>query len=187
MGKTLWVASVDISNAFPLVDRSTLWQKLRDLGAAGRLLDWMRMIYELMRYRVRHEGEFSEDDITSGIGILTGDTMSSEFWIIFFGDLHIPVTDDDIMLAGIAISHLEQAGDLLLLALSPEGLQCKMNLFYTYCGNNFLLINAIKSAIGYHGPAPPVPRLMPIFYFNGEQVKIVDKCIRKIPPLLKES
>jgi hypothetical protein len=135
----------------------------------------MRMVYKLMRYRVRHEGEFSEDDISSGIGILTGDTMSSEFWKLFFGDLNIPVTDDDIMLAGIAISHLEQADDLLLLALSPKGLQCKMNLFYIYCGNNFLLINAIKSAIGYHGPAPPVSHLMPIFYFNGEQVKIVDK------------
>ncbi|KAE9389178.1 hypothetical protein BT96DRAFT_764988, partial [Gymnopus androsaceus JB14] len=39
MGKTLWVASIDITNAFPSVDRSTLWQKLQELGASGKLLD----------------------------------------------------------------------------------------------------------------------------------------------------
>ncbi|KAE9395700.1 hypothetical protein BT96DRAFT_744866, partial [Gymnopus androsaceus JB14] len=83
----------------------------------------------------------------------------------------IPVTDDDIRLAGMAISHLEQADDLLLLALSPKGLQYKMDLFFAYCGDNFLIINAIKSIIGYHGPAP---EYLPRFYFNGEVVKIVD-------------
>ncbi|KAE9403744.1 hypothetical protein BT96DRAFT_1078628 [Gymnopus androsaceus JB14] len=123
-----------------------------------------------MRYRVRHEGELS-DFIDSSIGILIGDTLSPEFWIIFFGDFDIPVTDDDIRLAGIAISHLEQADDLLLLALSPRGLQYKMDLFYAYCGNNFLIINAIKSLIGYHGPAPVY---LPKFHFNGEDVEIVD-------------
>ncbi|KAE9397031.1 hypothetical protein BT96DRAFT_966326 [Gymnopus androsaceus JB14] len=129
------------------------------------------MIYKLMRYRVRHEGDLS-DVLHAGIGILIGDTLSPEFWIIFFGDFNIPATEDDIVLAGAIISHLEQADDLLILALSPEGLQRKMDLFYTYCGNNFLIINAIKSVIGYHGP-PPLWN--PKFYFNGVEVEIVDE------------
>ncbi|KAE9383613.1 hypothetical protein BT96DRAFT_968600 [Gymnopus androsaceus JB14] len=79
---------------------------------------------------------------------------------------------DDIVLAGAIISHLEQADDLLILALSPKGLQQKMDLFYTYYGNNFLIINAIKLVIGYHGP-PPLWN--PKFYFNGVEVEIVDE------------
>ncbi|KAE9397030.1 hypothetical protein BT96DRAFT_771259, partial [Gymnopus androsaceus JB14] len=39
MGRTLWVASIDITNAFSSVDRSTLWRKLQDLGASGRIFD----------------------------------------------------------------------------------------------------------------------------------------------------
>ncbi|EIW53536.1 uncharacterized protein TRAVEDRAFT_133224, partial [Trametes versicolor FP-101664 SS1] len=38
-GKTLWVAFVDLANAFPSVNQSTLWAKLRDLGAGGPLFD----------------------------------------------------------------------------------------------------------------------------------------------------
>ncbi|KAE9396730.1 hypothetical protein BT96DRAFT_1039114 [Gymnopus androsaceus JB14] len=46
-----------------------------------------------------------------------------------------------------------------------------MDLFYAYCGNHFLIINTIKSLIGYHGPAPVY---LPKFHFNGEDVEIVD-------------
>ncbi|KAI9063557.1 hypothetical protein FKP32DRAFT_1531452, partial [Trametes sanguinea] len=38
-GETLWVASVDLANAFPSVDQSTLWAKLHDWGAGGPLFD----------------------------------------------------------------------------------------------------------------------------------------------------
>ncbi|KAE9385459.1 hypothetical protein BT96DRAFT_892074 [Gymnopus androsaceus JB14] len=46
-----------------------------------------------------------------------------------------------------------------------------MNLFYAYCGNALLIINAIKSVAAYHGPPPQV---LPHFYFNNEEVEIVD-------------
>jgi len=37
MKKTLWVASVNISNAFPSVHRATLWLKLQWLGTGRRI------------------------------------------------------------------------------------------------------------------------------------------------------
>ncbi|KAE9389146.1 hypothetical protein BT96DRAFT_947088 [Gymnopus androsaceus JB14] len=104
-----------------VMDPSTLWCKLQKLVASGKLCNWIRLIYRLMRYKVGHEGELS-DFIDSSIGILICNILSPEFWIIFFSDFNIPVTDDDVRLAGMAISHLEQADDLLLLALSPKGL-----------------------------------------------------------------
>ncbi|KAE9398119.1 hypothetical protein BT96DRAFT_778833, partial [Gymnopus androsaceus JB14] len=39
MGKTLYVATVDITNAFPSTDRATLWLKLKMLGMSGKLFD----------------------------------------------------------------------------------------------------------------------------------------------------
>ncbi|KZV88985.1 hypothetical protein EXIGLDRAFT_618760, partial [Exidia glandulosa HHB12029] len=38
-GKKLYVASVDLANAFPSVDRPLLWLKLKHLGLQGPLLD----------------------------------------------------------------------------------------------------------------------------------------------------
>ncbi|THU79236.1 hypothetical protein K435DRAFT_698310 [Dendrothele bispora CBS 962.96] len=61
MGKTLWVASVDISNAFPSVHRATLWVKLQRLGAGGKIFDWLRMIYCAMLYKVRHGNSVSRE------------------------------------------------------------------------------------------------------------------------------
>ncbi|PBK84341.1 hypothetical protein ARMGADRAFT_861319, partial [Armillaria gallica] len=38
-GKTLWVEFVDISNAFPSTDHTTLWLKLHKLGFTGKMFD----------------------------------------------------------------------------------------------------------------------------------------------------
>lgn len=47
-GDTLWVAFVDLTNAFPSVEQNALWAKLRDWGAEGPLFDWLRMLYARM-------------------------------------------------------------------------------------------------------------------------------------------
>ncbi|KAE9385778.1 hypothetical protein BT96DRAFT_1088684 [Gymnopus androsaceus JB14] len=169
MGKTLYVATVDITNAFPSTDRATLWLKLKMLGMSGKLFDWIRMIYALMQYKVCHENELS-NSFGADIGIMIGDTLSHEFWILYMADFEIPPTADDIELMGMLISHLEQADDLLLLALSAEGLQRKMDIFYQWCRVNFLIINAIKSGISYHGPAPAI---MPVFRFGNSPVALL--------------
>ena len=70
-GRTLWVAYVDLANAFPSVDHAVLWTKLADRGASGPLIDWMRMIYRRMQYYVRYGGDAS-DFFKSLAGILIG-------------------------------------------------------------------------------------------------------------------
>ncbi|KAE9392850.1 hypothetical protein BT96DRAFT_751641, partial [Gymnopus androsaceus JB14] len=122
-----------------------------------------------MQYKVCHQNEFS-DPFGADIGIMIGDTLSPEFWILYMADFEIPPTADDIELMGMLISHLEQVDDLLLLALLPEGLQCKMDIFYQWCQVNFLIINAIKSGISYHGPAPAI---MPVFRFGNSPVALL--------------
>ena len=52
LGKTLYVASVDITNAFPSAEHATLWIKLQHLGAGGKISDWIQMLYQQMSYIV---------------------------------------------------------------------------------------------------------------------------------------
>lgn len=168
--KTLYVAAVDLTNAFPSVDRSTLWVKLKRLGMAGKAFDWIRMVYARMEYIVRHNNIITVMSFFALMGILIGDTASPDFWLLFFSDFDLPEDCDDISLDGTIISHLEQADDLLLISLSAAGLQRKMNLFYLWCQVNFMIINAMKSYACLFGA---VPSTLPVFTFGDNVVDIV--------------
>ena len=76
--------------------------QLRDQACVEAAKSWgfraaVGMIYKLLKYKVYHEGELF-DYLTASIGILMGDTLSNpKFWIIFFGDFEIPISDGDIL------------------------------------------------------------------------------------------
>lgn len=71
----LHVAYLDLKNAFPQTDRPTLWVKLAKLGISGPLIEWLKCLYERIRYVVRLEGQFAPM-FKSLLGILTGDPGS---------------------------------------------------------------------------------------------------------------
>ena len=50
---------MDLENAFPSTDCSTLWVKLHEMGFRGLIIDWIKMIYDHMKYIVRLREDFS--------------------------------------------------------------------------------------------------------------------------------
>jgi ribonuclease HI len=150
-GSTLYVAAVDASNAFPSTDQPTLWLKLFRMGMGGPIFDWLRMLYERMMYYVRH-GNMESSDFKALIGVLTGDPASPCLWNLFLSDLSMMPDFDDVFLAGIRISLLAQADDLLIFSLSPRGHNQKLATLAEWCARNFILINMIKTIILIFGP-----------------------------------
>ncbi|PPR04339.1 hypothetical protein CVT24_013418 [Panaeolus cyanescens] len=136
----------NLSNAFPSTDQGTLWLKMRQFGASGKIYDWLRRLYKEMTYCVRHGDEFS-DLFQSTIGILIGDTASPTLWNIYLADFKTDNDVHDIILDDIALSHLEQADDIMFLSTTEHGLQTKMNALWRWCGVNFMVINAVKSSV----------------------------------------
>ncbi|KAJ7601403.1 hypothetical protein DFH06DRAFT_1026134 [Mycena polygramma] len=61
---------------------------------------------------------------------------------------------DDAILSGIRIAILAQADDILLISLSAEGLQRRLNALATWCSLNFIVVNMIKTIVMIFGPAP---------------------------------
>ena len=47
------------------------------------------MVYELMQYKVQHQDEVS-DTFGADIGIMIGDTLSPELWLLYMADFEIP-------------------------------------------------------------------------------------------------
>lgn len=155
-GKPLYVAFLDLSNAFPSTNLPTLWLKLLNLGVAGPLLDWLRLLYAVMHYTVRLGGQYSAM-FTSLLGVLIGDTVSPILWILYMADLSLPRHHDDVLLDGVPVSHIEQADDIVLFSTTLTGLQGNINEFYSWCCRlGFMTVNTSKSAIMVFGPCPPV-------------------------------
>ncbi len=166
-GKTLWVGFVDISNAFPSTDRTTLWLKLHKLGFTGKMFDWLRNLYRDMSYVVQAGGELSEE-FRARMGVLMGDPASPTLWILFMHDFNLDPHDDDMCLAAVAIAHLEHADDLVLASSSAHGLQQHFSSFVQWCRVNFLIVNALKSWVMVFGP---LPNVLPRLYLGSIQVK----------------
>ncbi|KAF5375862.1 hypothetical protein D9615_008181 [Tricholomella constricta] len=142
--KPLYVAFIDLENAFPSTDLPLLWTKLYRRGVSGPWFDWLRTLYADMSYIVRHGGSIS-DTFSSLLGLLTGDTASPGLWNIFFSDLAVPDHPDDILLNGRSVSHLEQADDVVVFTTTPVTLQSKVDALQGWCSVNRMLISARKS------------------------------------------
>lgn len=143
-GRPVYLAFLDLQNAFPSVDQNILWFKLWQLGVRGPMFDIVRLIYTHMSYNLRQDRELSEA-FSSDIGILAGDPCSPLFWLLFAADCNFPEHSDDVHLAGYTLSSLFHADDLALLSYSPEGLQEKINCVLRWCSTNNLVLSPTKS------------------------------------------
>lgn len=166
----LYVAFIDLSNAFPSTNQDALWHKLHIAGARGPIIDWLRLLYRSITYQVRLNGKLSEP-FCSLIGILAGDPASPHLWNIFLADFTPPTHPDDIKLNGRPISYLAQADDIALFCTSVAGLQLKLCAFYDWCKNNFLLINLIKSIFMKYG----LNLHTPSFHIGGTPLRCVEE------------
>ncbi|PBK78454.1 hypothetical protein ARMSODRAFT_1030463, partial [Armillaria solidipes] len=129
----------------------------------GPLFDWLRMMYSRVEYYVKHGGNTTEL-FSALIGLLTGDTSSPILWNIFFGDLKMPEHKDDVWLAGVVVSILAQADDVLLISHSAVGMQLKLNVLTEWCSLNFITISKIKTVMMAFGR---VPSALPSFTVGG--------------------
>jgi hypothetical protein len=134
-GMPLYVAYIDLHNAFPATNRPTLWVKLNALGISGKIIDWLKMLYDKMVYMVKLNGQLSESFL-SDMGVLTGDTVSPTLWNIFLADFKFTVHPEDISLNNVPIPKLEQADDIMIATTSPSAFQSKLNDLVVYASNN---------------------------------------------------
>lgn len=164
-------AFVDLTNAFPSTDTPALWVKMRRANIGGPIFDWLRMLYQRMRYVVAHNGETSTA-FKSMMGLLTGDSLSPMLWIIFFADLFIAILDheDDITFNGKRVSHVEQADDVGLWSTSWIALFTKLAAFFVWCCLNFMLLSVSKTKWMVFG-APP--RVLPPLTVDGKLLELV--------------
>ncbi|VDC04317.1 unnamed protein product [Peniophora sp. CBMAI 1063] len=166
----LYVAFVDVTNAFPSTDRDLLWVKLHRMGISGPMIDWLRNLYRRMSYVVR-TSEGSSEAFEADVGVLIGDSASPTLWNLFLADLNLLPRSDDPVLGGVLVSLLAHADDLVLVSTSPAGLQARLNAVFRYCRINQLVTHPGKTVLMLFGE---IPAVVPQFYMNGVKLAYKD-------------
>ncbi|KAF5340522.1 hypothetical protein D9758_015817 [Tetrapyrgos nigripes] len=149
-GKTLFIAFVEISNAFPSTNHNALWNCLEDLGLTGIYYDWLCNLYRDMHYRLIQDDNVSED-FEAGSGILMGDPASPLLWNLYLSTFQLSSHPDDMTIDGTTISHLEHANNMVIISCSAAGLQHHLNQLEEWCFHNFLALSPSKSEVMIFG------------------------------------
>ena len=169
LNKPLYVAYLDLKNAFPGTDRSTLWVKLAAMGISGPMIEWLKILYDRIRYLVRLDGRFAPA-FRSLLGILTGDPGSPHLWNLFMSDFILAWHPEDIELNGVPITNVEHADDILTASGSPSGLQSHLNGAQYWCNNNGCETSIPKCLSQVYGPQP---KIAPRLHLRGHEIAMV--------------
>ena len=130
-----------------------VWQealllKLLKLGVKGNFFGIIRSMYTDCRSCIKNDG-FLSDTFPCLSGVRQGDVMSPNLFNIYINDLPLIFEgdNDSPKLNNIYVHCLMYADDLVIMSLTEDGLQDKLNKLYTYCKDWGLEINSKKTQV----------------------------------------
>jgi hypothetical protein len=147
----LYVAFVDFQKCFDTIDRSLLWQTLRNSGVKGRLFYALQSMYTSVKACIRCNNERSQY-MNCTIGLKQGCLASPILFSFFIDELEHVMNNSEI--TGIQlhpditqIMLLMFADDLALLSDTIVGLQRQLNVLSDFCTTNKLKVNEAKTKV----------------------------------------
>ena len=171
--KSLFVAFVDFTTAYDLVDRSKLWDHLHRLHIPPHLLRYIEMLY--------HENVYILKDghVTGGIsptrGLKQGCPLSPLLFAIYICDLPGAVHDKRLGARTLAndvyIPHLEFADDLALMSNTATRLQSLLDLLSSYAQEKALEVSTSKTVVMVFGSQRDTTTL----YYRGREIRRVEE------------
>jgi len=160
----IYAVFIDLRKAFDLVCRQALMFKLACYGVNGGFYDIIKDMYSKSEGHIKMNGKISEAfKILKGTE--QGHPLSPEFFKVYFkklSDLLNEAVANCPTLAGISVSHLAWADDLVILALDPDSLQKLLSIIGDYCNEWGLEINISKTKfMVFNGKGPDIPNWRP--------------------------
>lgn len=178
LNKKLFVAFIDFSKAFDLVNRAMLWEDLLALGIHGRVFDIIQDMYKTTLSRVRWNGDLS-DPFEISRGVLQGEVLSPLLFSLYINDMqsyfdnhNAPVVNADHLNERLVLNSAFFADDTFLISTSAQGLQYLLDKLSSYCKMRHLYINESKSEIVIFNNGNS--KEMFEFKINDTVLKIVD-------------
>ena len=158
MSQDTYVAFIDFSKCFDLIDRDMLYFKLIETGIDGRMYFTLKCMYSNTMSCVNINGNFTEWFYTVN-GCRQGDVTSPTAFSILINDLlkELKASNMGIKVNDLILSVLAYADDIVLLAESPQQLQNLIDIVHNWCCKYRFIINPNKSNV-VHFRNPPKQR-----------------------------
>ena len=171
LGKPLFICMVDFSKAFDLVNRNILFFKLIKAGFHGKVIDTLHSLYRKTVFRVKCKGLLSPP-IRDNYGVNQGGNACPILFRQYMADLGDYLTKRyGLCIADDIIVHLLWADDLVLISDSENGLQKQLNGLLSFCANNCMIINELKTKAMVFGAHSGPPNI----HFNGHPIQTVSQ------------
>ena len=178
----VYVAFVDYTKAFDLINRSSLWLKLLQNGVKGKILNVIHNMYENAKSCVKSDGRRS-DFFSCNIGVRQGENLSPVLFAIYLNDFRNAMSHSFNGLGSLCTEIQKElkmfvnlyvllyADDTIVLAESAEQLQKALCELHAYCNKWSLRINISKTKIVIFSKGKV--KKFPQFYLGEEKVEVV--------------
>ena len=153
-----YVAFIDFSKCFDLIDRDMLYFKLIETGIDGKMYFTLKSMYSNTMSSVNINGNLTEWFYTMN-GCRQGDVTSPTAFSILINDLlkELKASNMGVTVNDLIISALAYADDIVLLAESPAQLQSLIDIVHRWCCKYRFIVNPSKSNV-VHFRNPPKQR-----------------------------
>ena len=147
----LYAAFIDFQKAFDTVNRNKLWDILEKIGVSTKMLNTLKAIYASVKavIRVGHE---KSTEINCPKGVRQGCLLSPLLFSLLVAEVAYKVAEGgrtgyQLVPGAQEIFALLFADDMVLLSLTPSGLQTQINNLKIAAESLGLIINLNKSKI----------------------------------------
>ena len=168
----LYAVFIDFKKAYDTIDRNKLFRRLQDVGINGIFLKNIRAMYETVSYRIKLKGGYL-DPIKSNLGLKQGCPLSPILFNLYIDDIKDIFDEqcDPVTITDTKISHFLYADDLVLVSLSPGGLQRSLDRVSEYSLGKSLTVSIKKSKSMIFNAAGRLINTR--FYMGGEPLEPV--------------
>ena len=170
--KRLFAVFIDFKKAYDTIDRDKLFRRLQDIGINGPFLKNIKAMYETVSYKIKLKDGYL-DPIKSNLGLKQGCPLSPMMFNLYIDDIK-DIFDEQcnpVTVTDTKISHFLYADDLVLVSLSPEGLQRSLDKIFDYATTKSLTISIKKSKSMIFNTGGRLIKSK--FYVNGEALEPV--------------
>jgi len=170
----LYVAFIDFSKAFDLVERSILLTQLMYNGLSGKILQIIKSMYTITKTCLKYAGTYSSF-FNCNVGVRQGECLSPILFILFINDMEEQMSRnfEGIDMGTLKLMLLLYADDTVIFGDSPDNLQAGLNAMTDFCRDRKITINHEKTKIMIFEKRQHVPDF--IWTLDGNNLEVVSE------------
>ncbi len=197
--KPLYMAFIDLSKAFDMVNRHTLWKVLLRIGCPEKFIRVLRLLHDDMTASVLGGGDNESDPFTVGAGVKQGCVIAPTLFSIYISCILHLAENEGTLPGGIDITYrvdgglfrlsrlkarrkikttsimeIQYADDNAIFAQSESDLQAILTTLAKAYRQLGLILNTKKTKVLYQ-PSPSGPYEPPRITVNHEAVENVEE------------